>query len=151
MTVRTVSRFDLHQQTLEYLEAAGAEAGVLVFVGFPENVPWKTDRSGVKKYVVLFPTAGRAAAGGEDLAGSAENLDWGIQLLVAGATENDVLFTYDWLDRTLKRWSPPGLVGINTDGFRAPDGYDPGPVRVFDQVKPARRELPAQYRLIATT
>lgn len=147
-----VSRFDLHRATLAYLKAEGADEGILVYSGLPADVPMKSDRSGIKKYVVLYPTAGRRRPDGEDLAGVAENLDWGIQLLVAGATENDVLSAYDWLDRTLRRWRPPGLdPSVNTDGFVPPPGYDPGPVRVFDQVKPARRELPAQYRLTATT
>lgn len=144
-----IPRFDLHQATKTRLEDHG---GFQVYIGRPTEVPMKTDQSGIRKYVVLFSGAGRPDADGEDLAGEARNLDWPIQLIVAAATINDLLWTVDQVDALLLRWRPERLPPtVNTDGFVPPPGYDPGVPRLFDQVKPVRYELPLQYRLTATT
>ncbi|MEV5001943.1 hypothetical protein [Nocardioides sp. LML1-1-1.1] len=84
-----------------------------------------------------------------DVADTADELDWTLHALcVAGHVED----CYHLVDRVHARLFRAELThdDVVVGRLAPPPGYDPGPPRRIDTVKPVRFEVPLQYRLVAT-
>lgn len=111
------------------------------------------DPSGrVAPYVVHYTGAGSHDVAGErDVADTHEDLLWTVHLIVAAGYDADCAHIIDRVDAALFRWTPPASAGIAFGQMRPPPGYDPGPIRINEQVRPTRFWLPLQYQLPVTT
>lgn len=156
-----IRRLILTQQAVSRLRAlpgtAPALAGpaVVVYDGeIPEQPPLVTvngnpDPGGrVAPYVVAFGGIGNSRVE-PDVAESATELDWTLHLLCVAGHRDDCLHLVDrvhaWMYRALLAHD-----GVVVGRLVTPPGYDPGPPRRLDAVKPVRFEAPLQYRLTAT-
>lgn len=131
-------------------------SGVTVYRGEVPGEPpviqsgGRPDASGrVAPYVVLWPGAGRPSAE-QDAADSRADLEWPFQLTCVAGYSADCERLVDRVDALIYRWAPT-LAGFGFGSCKPPLGFDPGPIRKDEQVKPPRFYLPLQYVLPVTT
>lgn len=102
--------------------------------------PPADDDGRVHAYAVYYPSPGRSHSRRHGAARS--NLDWSFQVTCAGG------------DRTRALWCVTqvrnALAGARVGGNRITEGFDPGPLRRDDDVKPPRFYLPLQFSLRLT-
>lgn len=155
--VSAIRRVVLHQQTLARLQTLpGAGPTVTIYGGeIPDPPPLLRTPSGdpdpagrVAPYVVLFGGVGNPDVE-PDVARTVDELDWSVHLLCVSAFLDDCLDLVDRVHSWLHRWEPVHA-GVAVGHLVPPPGYDPGPPRPLQTVKPIRFESPLQYRLTAT-
>jgi hypothetical protein len=120
----------------------------VVYLGEPTNVP---NTSGFTvPHIALYPGTGTPSVE-QDIADTAVDLDWLLQITVAGGYVDDVLALATRVDAAFYRWTPT-VTGLVCGPLKPPAGYDPGPVRFDRDVTPHRPFLPLQYttRITAT-
>lgn len=116
----------------------------------PINVP-TTDAAGhVAPYWVLHTSTGTPSPE-QDVAETAVDLDWWIQITCAGAFPADVTALVTRIDAALYRWEP-AVTGFVCGRLVPPPGFDPGPLRLDRDVQPYRPFTVLQYqtRITAT-
>ena len=153
----SISRRVLLARTFERLQLLPGLPSVTVYRGeVPDEPPVITtngqpDSSGrVAPYVVLYVLGGSPNVE-PDLGESNDDLATGLQLTVAAGYQEDLLHTVDRVHAHLFRWIPDLGAGVVSDRLRPPTGFDPGPARRDDQVRPPRFFLPLLYMLTPTT
>lgn len=103
----------------------------------------------IAPYVVLF-----SGVGSDDLEVALsrcdEQLRWTPQTTIAAGTEADCLQSVDRVSAWLRDWQPV-LAGVSSGLLIQPPGFDPGPVRPDQNVKPVRWFVPLQWQLDLTT
>lgn len=122
---------------------------------FPGEVPDKPpliskagipDQAGrVAPYAVTY-TGGGILDPNPSLDGNPADLLWGAQVTFAAGYRADL---EDLLDRALpvlRAWAPV-ISGVQFGRMRPPAGFDPGPIRRDDAVRPPRFYLPTLWEL----
>lgn len=128
----------------------GLGASVDVFRGEVDTSPTVVPENGrVQSYIVLYPF-GRAAGPDGDLGDQATDLTYTCQIQCVAGFETDCEYLVDQVDGLMNRWTP-AVAGLVFGRFKPPVGYDPGPVRRDDTVKPVRFWVPLQYRITVTS
>jgi hypothetical protein len=152
-----ISRRVLLARTFDRLQLLPGTPTVTVYKGEvpaeppPIIVNGQPDSSGrVAPYAVLYVLGGSPNVE-PDLADSNDDLATGIQVTVAAGYEEDALHAVDRVHAHLFRWIPDLGPDVMSDRLRPPTGFDPGPVRRDDQVRPPRFYLPLLYTLTPTT
>lgn len=103
----------------------------------------------VSSYVVLYPF-GPKPTSETDLADQTKDMDYSMQVTCVAGYSPDAEYLWDRVHALIYRWSPT-VTGVAFGGFRPPTGYQPGPLRRNEVVKPPRFWVPLQYVLITTT
>lgn len=103
----------------------------------------------VAPYLVHYPF-GRADGPDPNVGDIVTDLTYTNQITCVAGFEADCEYVVDQVDGLMNRWTPT-VTGLVFGRFRPPPGYDPGPVRRDDTVKPVRFWVPLQYRVTATT
>jgi hypothetical protein len=126
--------------------------GVTIYRGeIPTDPPAiPDDPSGrVAPYVVIFGSAGSPDID-PDLGDENDDLLWTAHLICSAGWEADAQQLIDRIHSHIYRWSPTTTGGVSFGRLRPPPGYDPGPVRCNETVKPPRFWSPLQYQLPLT-
>lgn len=103
----------------------------------------------VKSYVVYYPF-GPSDGPDANVGDTVTDLTYTCQITCVAGFEADCEYLVDQVAGLMNRWTPT-VAGLVFGRFRPPPGYDPGPVRRDDTVKPVRFWVPLQYRITATT
>ena len=118
------------------------------YKGLAVNVPILADDDHLAPYTVLYPGAGTPDLE-DDLADTAEGLDWLIQITCVAGYIDDLMGLVSRVDAAFYRWTPV-VDGLVCGVMRPPTGYDPGPAPLDRNVNPPRPFLPLQYRCTVT-
>lgn len=118
------------------------------YLSEPVDVPTLDADKHVQRYWVLHPFGGPPHPD-YDLAETTVDLDWTFQVTVAAGFARDVYALATLVDAALYRWSP-AVAGYVCGLLRPPPGFDPGPARTDETVKPHRFWMPLQYRTTIT-
>lgn len=112
------------------------------FVGRPDDT--EVDAEGhVSPYWVLHVGAGTPGVE-SDLAQTAIDAGMWAQVTCVAAFDRDVFALVDRVHTALYRWTPP-VPGAVAEMLKPPPGFDPGPPRLDQNVKPNRLWVPLQY------
>lgn len=130
-------------------ELPETDPATMGYLSEPVDVP-KLDTDGhVQRYWVLHPFGNVPNLDQQDLAETAVNSIWGFQATVAASYPRDVYALATRIDDALFRWAP-SVEGYACSRCEPPLGFDPGPARKDESVKPHRYWLPLQYRIHIT-
>lgn len=147
MTTTTIDRAALTSEAMTQLHTV---TNASVWLGEPNLplplVPGSDGR--VKPYVILWPSPG-TPADERDVADTAVDLDWTIQLTCAAGTLDDLQGLVSRVDAAFYRWQPV-IDGLVCGPFKPPPGFDPGPARLDRDFTPHRPYVPLQYRTTVT-
>lgn len=155
--VSVIRRLVLTQSAITRLEQLpGPGPAVTIYPGeIPDPPPLLASANGspdpggrIAPYVVAFGGISNPEVE-PDVAGTVDELEWTLHLLCVAGYQDDCLHLVDrvhsWLYRADLVHADVVLGHLST-----PPGYEPGPPRRIDTVKPVRFEAPLQYRLTAT-
>lgn len=98
---------------------------------------------------IVFTTSMGTPSPEVDLADTAIDLDWWLQVTCAASFKPDILDLVTDVDALLHRWTPT-IPGAVCGPLKTPPGYDPGPVIIDRTVRPYRLWTPLQYRTTLT-
>lgn len=113
----------------------------------PPKIP--NDPEGrVARYITIQPLL-RGLGPNPDLGDTAVDLTYGFQATCVAGYAADCEYLVDQVDALLYRWIP-AVAGLVFGAFRPPAGYQPGPVRQDNDVRPPRFWVPLQYQIVAT-
>lgn len=118
------------------------------YVSEPVDVPALGRQGEVQRYWVLHPFPG--TPGTElDLADTVVDSDWTFQITAAAGFALDAVAIAEDIHALLYRWIPT-VAGYVCGPIKPPPGYDPGPPRKDESIKPHRFFTPLQYRTTIT-
>lgn len=126
------------------LAAISQDPPVSRYIGKPTKVPLIAGTESVQRYTVFYPFFGNPSLE-QDLARATRDVDWLLQVSCFAHTFLDCFALARDIDALLHGWTP-AVAGYSAGPLRPPEGYDPGPPREDDSVKPSRWLLPLQYR-----
>lgn len=103
----------------------------------------------VGPYVIHYLSAGTPMPE-EDVAAAHVDLRLTIMLTYVAGYSSDLEALLDRCQPWVYRWAP-ALPGLGVGHLSVPPGYDPGPARINEDVRPPRFWTPFQYNLDITT
>lgn len=113
----------------------------------PPKLP--ADEEGrVAAYAVIYPF-GPTPGPEVDLGDVGVDLVYTFQATLVAGYRTDLEWLVDRFNALFFRWTP-AVDGLACGPFKPPVGYQPGPIRRNDQVRPPRFRLPLQYRTTVT-
>lgn len=135
-------------------DAVNTQLGTLspaidIYRGEVTDSPAIVPQSGRIAPYLVFYTFGPADVAEGDLADAPTDVTYTIQVDCVAGFEADCAWVVEQVVGKLDRWAPT-VAGMVVGRLKPPTGYDPGPFRRDDAVKPSRFSLPLQYRTTAT-